>query len=893
MKTIEESAKVSVITATGPSRLTESFSISGQNIENDPGQPLVRGFYQQRTCATPSELADLINSLKPNQALAYGLSTVERSPITSRKSRQSNDISVTREFFDWPAAPGWLLIVHHPPRGHERAVSRSDLLSVLREAWPGIDSAPMVFADGSTSWIYSQDTGECLIAQRGLRCYVLVSDARDIPRAGKVLHQRLWLTGHGFYHVSKAGSLDEKSAVDPTVWRPEYLDKVAGAHCEPPLEQRRRPAETRNTYAEPLSTVTTLPDLTETERKHAESIKQDERIQKHAEQEQAKRNWVEEQVASTKPEHQRAHRLKLLDAVENKRLHGGFVLKHSSGTHVTVAKLLENPERWHGERFADPLEPGCEGNSRVAWANLYSGGRPYIYSHAHGGSHFILLWASKALTVECGESPQLLQEVDKLIRQAGVVFQRGGQLVRVIDDKEIHHVELPWLRTHMEEIASWKRYNEKKKKLVVIDSPADLAKRYLAYRGEWSVPELQGIIRGPILRPDGSLLDTPGYDRQTGLLLTADNPERWPRIPKNPDHSDVRAAVEKLWEPFAHFPFVGDVSRGIQLAALLTAVQRPVLNTAPAFAWNAYRAGTGKSKAAKATSWLGGSCAEESPWSEQTEEQRKRLMSALMAGPSTILLDNISGPLESDTLCAILTACRFRDRKLGASEEVTVPTNVLITATGNNLRVVGDLSRRILVATIDHAVENPERLNFPFDPVARIQERWLHYRAAALTVLRGFISAGAPALGKGLMGSYEQWDAQIRRCIMWLKHEGLTRFGVEDPAAGIQKNYEADPETVLLRALVNIWYERYDDRPVRVADLISDAHDGIPGAAPSENRGALLEALQEIAGEPERINRRRLGRWIERHAGRVIDGLRIEEAGSWRSRRQWRVQPVP
>jgi len=38
----------------------------------------------------------------------------------------------------------------------------------------------------------------------------------------------------------------------------------------------------------------------------------------------------------------------------------------------------------------------------------------------------------------------------------------------------------------------------------------------------------------------------------------------------------------------------------------------------------------------------------------------------------------------------------------------------------------------------------------------------------------------------------------------------------------------------------------------------------------------LREVLHEIADERGEINRRRLGRWISRHEGVVVDGLRIE-----------------
>jgi hypothetical protein len=46
------------------------------------------------------------------------------------------------------------------------------------------------------------------------------------------------------------------------------------------------------------------------------------------------------------------------------------------------------------------------------------------------------------------------------------------------------------------------------------------------------------------------------------------------------------------------------------------------------------------------------------------------------------------------------------------------------------------------------------------------------------------------------MGSYEQWDALIRQCVVWLQVEGLAAFGLEDPAECVARNYDDDPEPV-------------------------------------------------------------------------------------------------
>lgn len=49
--------------------------------------------------------------------------------------------------------------------------------------------------------------------------------------------------------------------------------------------------------------------------------------------------------------------------------------------------------------------------------------------------------------------------------------------------------------------------------------------RALACGREWSgVPHLEGVACSPILRSDGTVLQTPGYDAETGLYLRWEGP---------------------------------------------------------------------------------------------------------------------------------------------------------------------------------------------------------------------------------------------------------------------------------------------------------------------------------------------------------------------------------
>ena len=89
-----------------------------------------------------------------------------------------------------------------------------------------------------------------------------------------------------------------------------------------------------------------------------------------------------------------------------------------------------------------------------------------------------------------------------------------------------------------------------------------------------------------------------------------------------------------------------------------------------------------------------------------------------------------------------------------------------------------------------------------------------------------------------------------------------------------------DPDREILGQLLHAWKDRFDDRPTMVRDAVSNASS------------ELREAFLDIAGDRVEPNRKRLGRWISRHAGRIVDGLRFEKDSCTRSAEAWRVKSV-
>ena len=71
--------------------------------------------------------------------------------------------------------------------------------------------------------------------------------------------------------------------------------------------------------------------------------------------------------------------------------------------------------------------------------------------------------------------------------------------------------------------------------------------RALLVRGEWEgLDPLEAVVEGPVLRPDGNVLQRPGFDVESGLYYIP-NAEYEP-VPGSPDAGQARSALALLQE---------------------------------------------------------------------------------------------------------------------------------------------------------------------------------------------------------------------------------------------------------------------------------------------------------------------------------------------------------
>lgn len=470
------------------------------------------------------------------------------------------------------------------------------------------------------------------------------------------------------------------------------------------------------------------------------------------------------------------------------------------------------------------------------------------------------------------------------------LYQRANMLVHVLRDPaeggrdraapRIAEVAPALLRTESTRVVYWfKTVWDKKRdeaEPVQVHPPQPLVAALHA-RGHWpGVRALEGISEVPVLRPDGSVCEQPGYDAATGVLYEPNG--SFPSVPAAPSRADVAAAVALLREPFADFPFRSEAHRAGALAALLTPIARHAFRgCAPLFLLDANTPGAGKSLGADVISEVvaGRPMARMAP-SDDDNEMRKRITALALAGAAFVLLDNVAGGLGGPALDAALTSTTWRDRLLGVSRDVELPLRAVWYATGNNVQLAGDMARRTVHIRIESPLENPERragFRHP-DLLAWVREHRGALVAAGLTLLAAYLHAGAPDQRLAPWGSFDGWTRVVRGALVWA--------GEPDPGAAREElRQEADAASGALAELLDGWTEiaaRYGGQ-CTVAQALGELqrNDALAAGAHAAERVRyedLRSALAQLCNAPpgKLPTAKAMGKALAKHRGRVLGG---------------------
>ncbi|HXZ14788.1 MAG TPA: hypothetical protein VEH77_02225, partial [Roseiarcus sp.] len=497
-----------------------------------------------------------------------------------------------------------------------------------------------------------------------------------------------------------------------------------------------------------------------------------------------------------------------------------------------------------------------------------------------------------------GDIERIVDESERaLIAADRGLYQRDGLIVNVVAAPVIaaggHEITAQRigecgdyaLLEHLACAAHFTKYDKRERSDVAADPPVWIVKT-MRERKEKRFPILTGVISAPTMRRDGSIIDRPGYDLATGLLFDAQGVE-FPSIPDRPTREEARAALALLENLIATFPFVGDVDRAVALSAIVTAPVRRSLPSVPMHAFSSPVAGSGKSMLVDLCSVITtGHEAGVIAQGKSAEEMEKRLGSALLAGDTVIAIDNCEAPLGGDLLCQTLTQPVVKTRVLGLSKTPTLSTGAFVTATGNNLVLVGDVTRRSLLSCLDPKCERPETRVFVSNPCQVAKANRPALVGAALTILRAFHIAGRQYTKAPPLGSFEEWSSLVRGALLWL--------GCADPVDSMDAVRTSDPKLSHLRAVAEQWRAVIGPEGVTAADVIKRATErpGRNGEPADFDHAEFREVLIIVAGDKGAINGRRLGKWLAEAAGRIVDGRRFTHCGTRQGVRVWALETL-
>lgn len=460
-------------------------------------------------------------------------------------------------------------------------------------------------------------------------------------------------------------------------------------------------------------------------------------------------------------------------------------------------------------------------------------------------------------------------------------FLKGGSIVRYRETEAsiplIERVTESIVGSRLADVADFVLETQETDKQLY--PPKDVI-RYVLSSPDLPFPKLVGVTESPLLRSDGTILESPGYDPATGYYYKPTDGFEMPKIPENPTDEQLQQAVDLIQESICDFPFVDQASRANTIALMLTPLLKNLIPKSPIALVDATIWGTGKTLLTEVVGMISCGTYELSTVPDDREEWRKRITALLSMGSPFIVLDNVKTILSSESLAAVLTTLTWSDRKLGVSETVALPNHATWVATGNNLQTDGEMARRGYLIQLDAQCARPYERDYAYKHPELLD--WVSVNrgmlvAALLTIIRSWFTSGKPIALTPKMGSFEGWVKVIGSI---LANAGIPGFlENRDKLLG-----ESDTESTQWEAFLCRWVELYSVEPKTVSDIKDDliSPDGFESVLP----GVVSYAIRGSTVNPHKIGnafRAKEGTRFGRN------GLYLQRAGEFRRAILWTV----
>ena len=339
---------------------------------------------------------------------------------------------------------------------------------------------------------------------------------------------------------------------------------------------------------------------------------------------------------------------------------------------------------------------------------------------------------------------------------------------------------------------------------------------------EWpSVPTLAGIIGTPVLRRDWSLLQEPGYDPASGLYLSPT--VSLPPVPERPDPGQVSEAWSFIITTLlGDFEWEDSASLANYVGLMATPfLRRPLRALVPLAILSASAPSSGKSLLSALIGLLVGQ--QTVPWPADNDTELEKLITSTFTVESgAVIFDNLAEGevIDSPVLANLLTNPMWSSRILGKSGMGAWANDRLWMATGNNLRVGGDIASRSVCIRLKPAGPRPEeRTGFQIPDL----QGWIKdpaNRAALLSrlliLVADWVAAGTPR--DTTVPPLRQFTPWAQGVGGFLAHHGITGF-----LTNLATTRRMDEEDHKWAVFLATWLDRLGTSPVRPAEVLASA----------------------------------------------------------------------
>jgi hypothetical protein len=356
------------------------------------------------------------------------------------------------------------------------------------------------------------------------------------------------------------------------------------------------------------------------------------------------------------------------------------------------------------------------------------------------------------------------------------------------------------LRLTLDKWGTYKKWSKKKgKKGKYIDCypPTEIAPSILTQANYQYLRPITGMIYCPVIRSDGSILSTPGYDPSTGLYLVTDL-KYFPILP-------LETAKEIIEDILCDFPFLNAQHKSAAIACVLTFLTRhSFAGATPLFYFDGNRSRVGKGLLTDLIIMIIlGLFASRYDWPDNSEERRKAVTSFALSGSPYMLIDNFKGLLGGATIEALCTGRVWKDRLLGINKKVELFINFISMVTGNNCRLTNDMCGRVCHCKLQTDLQDPStRPTTDFrhpDLIGFVQNYRALILSAFLSIPYHYGQTKNKITNLVPFGGYNEWSAAVR--------EPIISAGWADPDSHTALYENNDDEAPLLRQLVAAWAE--------------------------------------------------------------------------------------